>query len=154
MSRLTRYDAIVVGSGITGGWAAKELTERGLRVLMLERGKPLEHGSGYASEHKPTWQFPFRGKGDRKLIDAHYGSSKSTIAVDEGNLQFWARDEDIPYQSSSEQPFNWVRTDVLGGRSLVWGRQVYRWSDLDFEANAKDGHGVDWPIRYNDIAPW
>ena len=154
MSRLTRYDAIVVGSGITGGWAAKELTERGLRVLMLERGKPLEHGSGYASEHKPTWQFPFRGKGDRKLIDAHYGLSKSTIAVDEGNLQFWARDEDIPYQSSSEQPFNWVRTDVLGGRSLVWGRQVYRWSDLDFEANAKDGHGVDWPIRYNDIAPW
>ncbi|MBW2268595.1 MAG: GMC family oxidoreductase [Deltaproteobacteria bacterium] len=154
MSSESPYDAIVVGSGISGGWAAKELTERGLRVLMLERGRPLEHGSGYVGEHRAPWQFPFRGKGDRKLIDAHYGVSKSTASVEEGNLQFWARDEDIPYQSSSEQPFRWVRTDVFGGRSLVWGRQVYRWSDLDFEANAQDGHGVDWPIRYGDIAPW
>jgi choline dehydrogenase-like flavoprotein len=149
------YDAIVVGSGITGGWAAKELTERGLRVLMLERGKPLEHGAGYTGEHKAPHEFPFRGLGDRKLIAAHYSSyAEAAQVMNEATQHFWARDDEIPYQQDPEAPFTWVRTNVLGGKSLVWGRQTYRWGEADFEANARDGHGIDWPIRYEDLAPW
>ncbi len=139
-----RFDAIVVGSGITGGWAAKELCERGLRVLMLERGKPIEHIEDYKGEHQPPWAFQFRGLGDRKQMEADYSNLGAVYAFSEANTDFWARDDDIPYQSDPEAPFLWVRSDCLGGRSLLWGRQVYRWSDLDFEANAREGIGVDW----------
>jgi choline dehydrogenase-like flavoprotein len=153
MTERADFDAIVVGSGITGGWAAKELTERGLRVLMLERGKPIEHGD-YPAEHQPPWELPFRGLGDRRRVSSDYAVQSYQSDVEEGNLAFWANDREEPYQSDPEGPFRWIRTSCLGGRSLVWGRQVYRWSDLDFEANARDGHGVDWPIRYRDLAPW
>ncbi len=147
-------DAIVVGSGITGGFAAKELCERGLRVLMLERGKPIEHGVDYTGEHVPAWELPFRGLGNRRLLETDYGVQRGQSEFEEANLAFWANDREEPYVSDPEGPFRWIRTSCVGGRSLVWGRQVYRWSDLDFEANARDGHGVDWPIRYRDLEPW
>ncbi len=148
------FDAIVVGSGISGGWAAKELTERGLRVAMLERGRAIEHGRDYDGEHVPPWAFRFRNMGDRRLFEREYAKQGSTYAMNEDNIRFWAKDADWPYQVDGESPFQWTRPAGLGGRSLLWGRQVYRWSDLDFEANEADGYGVDWPIRYRDIAPW
>jgi choline dehydrogenase-like flavoprotein len=154
VSQRAQVDAIVVGSGITGGWAAKELCERGLRVVMLERGKPIEHGVDYRGEHRPPWELPFRGLGDRRRIAREYPVQSQQSNVEEENLDFWANDREEPYQCDPDAPFRWIRTSCLGGRSLVWGRQVYRWSDLDFEANARDGHGVDWPIRYRDLAPW
>lgn len=151
-----KFDAIVVGSGITGGWAAKELTERGLKVLMLERGHPIEHVKDYAGEHQNPWDEKFRGQGDRKRFKeehpiVHRGAP---YALQEGNQHFWINEKENPYVSDPERPFDWFRGGGVGGRSLLWGRQSYRWSDLDFEANAKDGHGVDWPIRYADIEPW
>lgn len=148
------FDAIVVGSGISGGWAAKELTERGLRVAMLERGRAIEHGKDYTGEHVPPWQFKFRGMGNRQAFESEYKGQGGTYAMNEDNLHFWAKDSDWPYQVEEGSPFQWTRPGVVGGRSLLWGRQVYRWSDLDFEANATDAHGIDWPIRYRDLAPW
>lgn len=152
----TKYDAIVVGSGITGGWAAKELTERGLTVLMLERGHPIEHGKDYLGEHRNPWEDTFRGKGDRKRFEEHHPivAKGAPYSLKEGNAHFWIDEKENPYVSDPERPFHWFRSGGLGGRSLLWSRQTYRLSDLDFEANAKDGHGVDWPIRYADIAPW
>ena len=144
------YDAIVVGSGITGGWAAKELCEKGLKTLVLERGRPIEHGKDYITEHKAPWQFTFRGGTLGRAVrekNPIFGKS-----LNEATAHFYAKDGDQPYLQDS--PFLWVRGDQVGGRSLTWGRQSYRWSDIDFEANLKDGHGVDWPIRYKDIEPW
>jgi choline dehydrogenase-like flavoprotein len=146
------YDAIVVGSGISGGWAAKELTEKGLRTLVLERGRDLEHQSGYVTEHVPPWNMPHR---NRQLTPHMHPDQAVQIrggTVDAGNQHFYQSDAEHPYKEVA--PFTWVQGDVVGGRSLLWGRQCYRWSDLDFEANLQDGHGVDWPIRYADIAPW
>lgn len=148
------FDAIVVGSGITGGWAAKELCEQGLRVLVLERGKPLTHGKDYTGEHLPPWKIPFGGKPLRELYASDYPIQSTSYAFDETTRHFWINDREHPYVTDAGKPFHWMRADVVGGKSLLWGRQVYRWSDLDFEANQKDGHGVDWPIRYADIAPW
>ena len=148
------FDAIVVGSGISGGWAAKELSERGLRVAMLERGRDIEHGSDYTGEHVPPWEFEFRGLGDRFALERDYATQGADYVLSEDNLHFWATDSDWPYQMDGESPFRWTRPGGVGGRSLMWARQVYRWSELDFEANARDGHGVDWPIRYGDLAPW
>lgn len=150
----TDFDAIVVGSGISGGWAAKELTEQGLKTLVLERGREIEHIRDYQGEHKPPWHYEFRGYGDRKLNERDYPIQSSFGWFDEHNRQFWNKDRLNPYVVDEEKPFHWVRGDILGGRSVLWGRQCYRWSDLDFEANARDGHGIDWPIRYRDIAPW
>ncbi|MGB0920709.1 MAG: GMC oxidoreductase [Alphaproteobacteria bacterium] len=146
------YDAIVIGSGISGGWAAKELTEKGLRVLMLERGKEMPHGEGYVGEHVPTWEEPFYGKEDRDLWESDYEIQKKSYAFSDTTKHFFNNDRLNPYQQ--ETPFVWTRTDVVGGRSLVWGRQVYRWSEEDFKANEKDGHGVAWPIGYDDIKDW
>ncbi len=146
------YDAIVIGSGISGGWAAKELTEKGLRVLMLERGSEMPHGEGYKGEHVPTWEEPFYGKEDRDLWEADYEIQKKSYAFSDTTKHFFNNDRLNPYQQ--ETPFVWTRTDVVGGRSLVWGRQVYRWSEEDFKANEKDGHGVAWPIGYDDIKDW
>jgi len=150
----TQFDAIVIGSGITGGWAAKELTEKGLKVLILERGKPLEHQTGYIHEFTPPWQAPNQGLPERELYAREYPvqSKIERGAFGWANRHYWINDRENPYQQ--EKPFRWHRTDVLGGRSLTWGRQSYRWGDDDFKANARDGHGNDWPIRYADLAPW
>jgi choline dehydrogenase-like flavoprotein len=145
------FDAIVVGSGITGGWAAKELTERGLKVLMLERGRDVEHVAGYPNALKGPWEVPHRGRVPTDLRDA-YPKLRRHPALNESNLEFWASDRDHPYVET--QPFEWYRGYQVGGRSLTWGRQSYRWCEDDFEANAREGLAVDWPIRYRDLAPW
>ena len=150
----TDFDAIVVGSGISGGWAAKELTEKGLKVLVLERGAPLEHGKDYKGEHKASWDLPFRNKPLRELYKQDYPVQSTSYAFSERNRDFWLNDREDPYVLDKENPFLWARGGRVGGKSLMWGRQVYRWSDLDFKANKQDGHGIDWPIRYDDIAPW
>lgn len=145
------FDAIVVGSGISGGWAAKELTEKGLKVIMLERGRPVEHIKDYVSANKHPWDFPHRGGRTQEMI-ANYPVLKRDYPLNETNLDFWVNEKDCPY--TEVKRFDWFRGYHLGGRSLTWGRQSYRWSDFDFEANAKDGIATDWPIRYKDIAPW
>lgn len=145
------FDAIVVGSGISGGWAAKELTERGLRVLLLERGRNVEHIKDYVNATKGAWEYPHRGGRTRAMEEA-YPVLKRDYPLNEKNLEFWASDKDSPY--TEVRRFDWFRGYQVGGRSLMWGRQSYRLSDLDFEANAREGIGVDWPIRYADLAPW
>ena len=146
------YDAIVVGSGITGGYAAKELTEKGLKTLVLERGRNVEHGPDYITEHKPVWEMKHRGRGypDRYQRD-HYIQDR-TGQFNEATEHFFINDRENPY--IEVRPFTWIRGNQVGGRSLIWGRQCYRWSEMDFAANAADGIAVDWPIRYADIAPW
>ncbi|MRW89809.1 FAD-dependent oxidoreductase [Duganella sp. FT80W] len=148
------FDAIVIGSGITGGMAAKELTQRGLKVLILERGRPLEHQKGYTTEFVTPWDAPNRGQFDRDEIARDYPiqSNQPHGQFKWDNKHYWVKDSEQPYVQA--KPYSWIRANVLGGRSLLWGRQVYRWSDLDFEANKRDGHGSDWPIRYKDIAPY
>ncbi|MDH3255337.1 MAG: GMC family oxidoreductase, partial [Acidobacteriota bacterium] len=148
------YDAIVVGSGITGGWAAKELTEGGLKTLLLERGRPVEHGFDYVGEHVAPWELPFRGQGDRRLYEKQYPVQSQCYAFGEDTRHFFVNDSENPYANDEDKPYSWIRGYQLGGRSIMWARHSYRWSDLDFEANARDGFGVDWPIRYADLAPW
>ncbi|NCF18009.1 MAG: FAD-binding protein [Haliea sp.] len=148
------FDAIVVGSGISGGWAAKELTEKGLKVLVLERGRPLQHGSGYLGEHAPDWKLPFQGKKPRQLYQDEYPMANKVYAFSEANRHFWMNEKENPYVVDDKDPFMWIRANVEGGRSLLWGRQTYRWSEQDFRANAEDGHGIPWPVEYRDIAPW
>jgi len=150
----TTYDAIVIGSGITGGWAAKELTEKGLRTLVVERGRHVEHGKDYVTEWLQPWEFKHRGRGDKQLYEHEYPIQSKNYAFGEATKHFFVNDLEHPYVSDAEQEFRWIRGYHLGGRSLLWGRACWRWSDLDFEANLRDGHGVDWPIRYADIAPW
>ncbi len=145
------FDAIVVGSGISGGWAAKELTERGLRVLLLERGKHVEHVKDYANARKGPWEYPHRAGRSRDMIDA-YPVLRRDYPLNEKNLDWWVNEKESPY--TEVKRFDWYRGYHLGGRSLTWGRQSYRLSDLDFEANAKEGIAIDWPVRYADIAPW
>jgi choline dehydrogenase-like flavoprotein len=149
----TTYDAIVVGSGITGGWAAKELTERGLKTLVLEAGPDVNPNTDY-TEHVQPWELRFRGRGDRKALERDQFIQKNCYACDEWAAKFFVNDRENPYEFDKDKPFHWIRGRHVGGRSITWGRQVYRWSDLDFEANAKDGIAVDWPIRYKDIEPW
>ncbi|MGZ3757871.1 MAG: GMC oxidoreductase [Mucilaginibacter sp.] len=145
------YDAIVIGSGISGGWAAKELTERGLKTIMLERGRNFEHLKDYGSALKAPWEFEHRGRATQAQRKQHPIIARSWGA-DEPIIDYWANDVDAPY--TEVKPFNWWRSYQMGGRSILWGRQSYRWSDHDFEANLKDGWAIDWPIRYKDIAPW
>ncbi|HZF63170.1 MAG TPA: GMC family oxidoreductase [Chitinophagaceae bacterium] len=145
------YDAIVVGSGISGGWAAKELTEKGLKVLLLERGRNIEHVKDYVNANKDPWQFPHRGGRTQQMIQ-DYPKLKRDYPLNETNLDFWASDKDSPY--TEVKRMDWFRGYHVGGRSLMWGRQSYRWSDHSFEANAKEGIAIDWPIRYKDIAAW
>lgn len=149
------FDAIVVGSGITGGWAAKELTEAGLKVLMIERGRNITHGEGYKTETVPPWEMPFRGAGDAELYARDYATQRGNRAFDEWTQNHFVNDRENPYSTApGRDDFLWWRSYQLGGRSLTWGRQAYRWSDYDFAANKADGHGIDWPIRYADLAPW
>lgn len=146
------YDAIVVGSGIAGGWAAKELCERGLKTLVLERGRMVEHGTDYVTEHTAPWEFDLRGFVHREELEEDYFIAKRTGFVSDRIKHFVMKDSLAPYVE--KKPFTWVRGNQVGGKSLIWGRHCYRWSDLDFEANARDGVAIDWPIRYADIAPW
>ena len=150
----TQFDAIVIGSGITGGWAAKELTERGLKVLMIERGQHIEHIRDYTTETKAPWEMQYHGFGDRALYQRDFAVQSRQRDFNEFTQGHFVNDRENPYQTDPDAPFAWIRAYQLGGRSLVWGRQCYRWSDLDFEANKRDGHGIDWPIRYRDLAPW
>ncbi|EKE69635.1 GMC oxidoreductase [Celeribacter baekdonensis] len=145
------YDAIVVGSGISGGWAAKELTERGLKVLMLERGRNIEHLTDYVNADKEAWDYPHRGSPTTEMKRKHPVLQRD-YPLNEPTNGMWADEQDNPYVEHKR--FDWFRGYHVGGRSLLWGRQSYRWSDTDFEANAKEGVAVDWPIRYADIAPW
>lgn len=145
------FDAIVVGSGISGGWAAKELTEKGLKVLMLERGRDVKHVKDYVNANKAPWEYPHRGGRTQQMIK-DYPVLKRDYPLNETNLDFWVNEKECPY--TEVKRFDWFRGYHVGGRSLMWGRQSYRLSDLDFDANAKDGIAVDWPIRYKDLAPW
>ena len=148
------YDAIVVGSGMSGGWAAKELSEKGLKVLVLERGRMVRHLADYPTAAEAPWETKYpRGKLPDAVMKAQYPKQERTgYALTEYTQHFFVRDDENPY--SETQRFDWIRGYHVGGRSLLWARQVYRHSDLDFGANAREGVGVDWPIRYADLAPW
>jgi len=145
------YDAIVVGSGISGGWAAKEFAEKGLKVIMLERGENIEHIKDYVNATKGPWEFPHRGGRTQKMVE-DYPVLKRDYPLNEINLNYWTNEKDCPYTETKR--FDWYRGYHVGGRSLMWGRQSYRLSEIDFEANGKEGIGTDWPIRYKDVAPW
>lgn len=144
------YDAIVVGSGVSGGWAAKELCEKGLKVLLLDRGWNLEHGK-YETAFKAPWETKYRGRITDKQRQTHPFLSRD-YPYNEHTEKYWFNDEDAPYTETKR--FDWYRPNIVGGKSVMWGRQSYRLSEMDFEANAKEGIGVDWPIRYKDLAPW
>lgn len=145
------YDAIVIGSGMSGGWAAKELCEAGLKTLVLERGRIVEPIKDFPTMSNESWDYELRGALTPDDRQKHYKAIRSGF-VGAGNKHFYANDAENPY--TEVKPFLWIRAHQMGGRSQLWGRQCYRWSELDFEANAIDGHGVDWPIRYNDLEPW
>ncbi|MFM7837960.1 MAG: GMC oxidoreductase [Chitinophagaceae bacterium] len=147
----TTYDAIVIGSGISGGWAAKELCEKGLKTLLLERGRNIEHKKDYTEANKEAWDYPHRGRRTQQMLK-DYPVLQRDYPLNERNLNMWASDKDSPY--TEVKRFDWFRGYHVGGRSLLWGRQSYRISDLYFEENAKQGIAVDWPIRYAEIAPW
>jgi choline dehydrogenase-like flavoprotein len=147
------FDAIVVGSGISGGWVAKELCERGLRTLVIERGRNVKHREDY-SDFATPWQVPNRGQVAQDEIAEHYPIQSTCHAFSSATKQWWVRDSEHPYATPSERPYHWIRGYHLGGRSITWGRQAYRMSDVDFNANKLDGRGIDWPIRYADVQPW
>lgn len=147
------YDAIVVGSGISGGWAAKELTEKGLKTLVLERGRMVKHVTDYPTMNFNPWDLKFGDQVPKEEIEKHYAKqSRTGYTVRQGWKHWFVKDDEHPY--TEVKRYDWMRGYHVGGRSITWGRQSYRFSDLDFEANAKEGIGVDWPIRYVDIAPW
>ena len=145
------YDAIVIGSGISGGWAAKELCELGLKTLVLERGRNIEHIKDYPTMNTPIWEFRHRGSITKKQRDENPFISKAA-GYDESTQHFFVKDNDHPYVQ--EKPFEWIRGYQVGGKSLIWGRACARWSEFDFTAPLRYGYAVDWPIRYNDVAPW
>lgn len=145
------YDAIVIGSGISGGWAAKELCEKGLKTLVLERGRMVRHVTDYPTMNDEHWDFAHRERLSYEDTRQYYVQTRSGF-INETNKHFYNNDVDNPY--TEVKRFDWIRGNQVGGRSLLWGKQCYRWSDLDFEANAREGIGVDWPIRYKDIEPW
>jgi len=145
------YDAIVVGSGISGGWAAKELTEKGLKVLLLERGRNIEHIKDYVNANKEIWEFPHRNNKTQQMVK-DYPVLNRDYPLQEAVLGMFANEKDSPYTEAKR--FDWFRGYHVGGRSLLWGRHSYRWNRMDFEANAKEGIAVDWPIRYDELAKW
>jgi choline dehydrogenase-like flavoprotein len=145
------YDAIVIGSGIAGGWSAKELTERGLKTLVLERGRDVKHNVDYPTTNMMPWEFKHRGQIPQEIQEANPSVSRC-YAFREDAMHFFVKDNDHPY--IQDKPFDWIRGYQVGGKSLLWARQTQRWSDFDFTGPARDGFAVDWPIRYKDIAPW
>lgn len=148
----TQYDAIVVGTGISGGWAAKELTEKGLKTLVLERGRMVKHIDDYPTMNKDPWDFPHGNVITQEARERQPKQSRTGYTTREETKHFFVDDIDHPY--NEDKQFDWCRGYHVGGRSLMWGRQSYRLSNFDFEANLKDGIAVDWPIRYEDLAPW
>jgi len=147
------YDAIVIGSGISGGWAAKELSEKGLKTLVLERGRMVKHVQDYPTANLNPWEIPFKGRVPPEEIEKHYQKQNRTgYTVNQAWKHWFIKDDEHPY--TEVKRFDWIRGYHVGGRSIVWGRQSYRHGDLDFEANAKEGIGTDWPIRYADLKPW
>ncbi len=146
------YDAIVVGSGISGGWAAKELCESGLNTLVLERGRMVRHVDDYKTAHMDPWDFPHNGKLPAEKLKRQLKQDRAGYTTNAEIHHWFVDDIDHPYNEVKR--FDWMRGYHLGGRSIMWGRHSYRWSDIDFEANRRDGHGVDWPVRYRDIKPW
>jgi len=146
-------DAIVIGSGITGGWAAKELAEKGLKTLLLDRGPMVRHRADYKTEGRGAFEQTYRGQWPPDA-QADERFTHTSPVVGPAKYHFFNDDRKNPYVNDDDKPYNWVRADMFGGRSVVWGRQCYRWSDIDFEANKSDGHGIDWPIRYRDIEQW
>ena len=145
------YDAIVIGSGMSGGWAAKELTDKGLKVLMLERGRDVKHIKDYPTTNMYPWEFKHRGEMPEKVQEANPIVNRC-YAFHESAAHFFVKDAEHPYVQT--KPFDWIRGYQVGGKSLLWARQTQRWSDFDFQGPARDGFAVDWPIRYKDIAPW
>ena len=145
------FDAIVIGTGISGGWAAKELSEKGLKTLVLERGRDIKHGD-YPTANLDNWDLPNRDRLPLDEIKKYPVQKRTGYTLKESTKHWWVNDLKNPY--TEKKPFDWIRGYHVGGRSLLWGRQSYRWSAMDFEANAKDGIGIDWPIRYEEIAPW
>jgi choline dehydrogenase-like flavoprotein len=145
------YDAIVVGSGISGGWAAKEFCEAGLKTLVLERGRDVKHPQDYPTTTTPLWDLPHHGKLENEVISENPILNKC-YAFDEGTSHFFVKDKEHPY--IQEKPFDWIRGYQVGGKSLIWARQTQRWSQYEFEAPARDGFAVEWPINYSDLAPW
>ncbi len=148
---MNTYDAIVIGSGISGGWAAKELTEKGLKVIMLERGRDIKHVEGYETATKDPWEFKHRGRLTQEQVKSHPVQVRD-YPYTEFNEKLWVNDLESPY--TEVKRFDWYRGYHVGGKSLMWGRQSYRIGDFNFEENAKQGIGLDWPIRYKDISPW
>ncbi|MHA8050398.1 GMC oxidoreductase [Aquirufa sp. ROCK-SH2] len=147
------FDAIVVGSGISGGWAAKELTEKGLKVAVLERGREIKHIEGYETAMKNPWDFAHRGRPDNMAAEEYWAGMRTGYTANEEHRYLFENDKQNPY-IEKKGGFDWLRAYHTGGKSLLWGRQTYRWNKEDFEANAKEGVGTDWPIRYEDLAPW
>ena len=147
------FDAIVIGSGVSGGWAAKELTEKGLRVLMLDRGVMVEHGQDYDYDGKAPFEIPARDVMPKHLIDSDYFIAKNGY-IAPSSQKFYNNDRLNPYAYGEGDKFYWIRPGAVGGKSLIWGRWSFRWSPEDFEANKKENVGIDWPIRYDDLAPW
>lgn len=147
------FDAIVVGSGMTGGWAAKEFTEKGLKTLVLERGRQVEHIKDYPTTNMAPWEFKFRKQLSKETRE-EFPIQKDNYAFNEATKHFWASDKKHPYTHPEDKPFRWLKGFQAGGKSLLWYRQSYRLGDLDFGANERDGQGTDWPVRYGDIAPW
>ncbi|MEC9195016.1 MAG: GMC family oxidoreductase, partial [Bacteroidota bacterium] len=147
------YDAIVIGTGISGGWAAKELCESGLKTLVLERGRMIRHITDYHTANMDPWDFKGGDKTTQEIEKKQFKQIRSTrYAIHESTSHFFVDDNEHPY--NEDKPFDWVRGYHVGGKSLMWARQVYRLSEFDFEANAKEGIAIDWPIRYKDLAPW
>ncbi len=146
------YDAIVVGTGISGGWAAKELCEKGFKTLVLERGRMVKHIEDYPTMNDDPWDYKFKGQVPREEAKNQYKQARTGYTVNEASKHFFVDDLKHPYNEVKR--FDWMRGYHVGGRSIMWGRHSYRLSDLDFEANQKEGVAVDWPIRYKDIAPW
>lgn len=147
-------DVIVVGSGISGGWAAKELTERGFSVLLLERGRNVEPGTGYVTEHLAPYELPYRGFGDRKRYATEKKVQSRMAGLSDSNDHWFVNDAENPYETKPDTEFSWIRGYHLGGRSITWGRASFRLSPLNFSEAGRDGHGIPWPISYDDIAPW
>jgi len=152
MNQQVEYDAIVIGSGISGGWAAKELCEGGLKTLVLERGPMVEHVKDYKTMNDDPWDYELKGNLSKEDLDKYHVQTRLGWAPKEDCKHFFVNDLEHPYVETKR--FDWIRGYQVGGRSLTWGRQSYRWSDIDFEANKKENIGVDWPVRYKDISPW
>jgi choline dehydrogenase-like flavoprotein len=147
-----KFDAIVIGTGITGGWASKELSEGGLNTLVLERGRMVNHVEDYPTMNKDPWDFEFRGQATYEEKQRQLKQARTGYTTGDASKHWFVDDIEHPY--NEEKRFDWIRGYHVGGKSLMWARMSFRWSEMDFEANKKDGYGVDWPIRYKDLEPW